>query len=312
MNEKEKTTDVTAQQTDVSFLALNMGCESQGEPPGNTKQPVSRRAQSTQYYRWQFTLKYDDTLNESQLSQHLKDFCKEFYFQLEKGKEGEYLHWQGCFSLIMKERFETVKNHFPNTIHLEKAQNWFKLKNYSNKDETRVKGPFTHESVFVKVIEELRPWQVELWNLLQQEPEDRKILWIYDKSGNSGKTAFCKWAMVKHHATFIQNGKKADMVYAIKDPKIVLINFSRTNESHVNYDAIESVKDGILYSPKYESHAKIFNSPHVVIFSNFKPEIHSMSQDRWELYNLDLEKSTNLRKVNIINSRVRSDSEESL
>jgi len=75
---------------------------------------------------------------------------------------------------------------------------------------------------------------------------------------------------IKHKATVLNNGAFNDIAMALpNDPKIVIFNFSRGLEERVNYNAIEAVKDGLIFSGKYESKTKIFNSPHVVIFCNF-------------------------------------------
>lgn len=89
--------------------------QSQPEPGGNTKTPGK---QSNQYYRWIATWHNED-ITLIQLSQHLKNFCKEYFGQLERGEKSGKLHWQFCFSLKTKERMSTVKNHFSNDIHLE-------------------------------------------------------------------------------------------------------------------------------------------------------------------------------------------------
>ena len=36
----------------------------------------------------------------------------------------------------------------------------------------------------------LRPWQKDLFTIFQCSPDDRTVMWIYDKSGNTGKCWF--------------------------------------------------------------------------------------------------------------------------
>lgn len=57
-------------------------------------------------------------------------------------------------------------------------------------------------------------------------------------------------------------------------------------ENYVSYEAIESVKDGIFFSGKYESGMTIFNQPHIICFANFAPDIGKMSSDRWKIFEL--------------------------
>lgn len=250
---------------------------SQSEPVGNTKTTVSTH----QLYRWFFTLKAE-AIQLSQLFEVLKEISKYFTFSLEKGKEGGYEHYQGCFSLYNKERFHTVKNHFPPSVHLEGCKDWYAARNYCSKDDTHIAGPWTEKSNMCKILKVLRPWQADLeQELVMSNSDDRHILVYIDKEGGKGKSQFCKYMAVKHNAIVLQNGAKKDLAYCLDNPKIVLFNLSRDTEMRLNYDAIESIKDGMIFSPKFESKMKLFDSPHVVIFSNFDLDYNRMSKDRW-------------------------------
>lgn len=261
------------------------------EPSGNTDtlgDSKSNSSKNYQVYRWQFTLKREGA-NVSQLLSTLREWCKQFTFQGEKGGLTEYEHWQGCFSLKVKHRMSEVKNMLGwSSIHLEPAHNWFALRNYCSKEETRTTQTYTEKTTIIKTIEVLRPWQEEVRGELLKQPDERTIRWIWCKEGNSGKTVFAKFLAVHHEACVFNNGKCADLAHALpEDPRIVLFNLSRTIEGHVNYGAIESIKDGLIFSAKYDSKMKLFNCPHVVIFANFAPDYESMSADRWVVTQLD-------------------------
>ena len=62
---------------------------------------------------------------------------------------------------------------------------------------------------------------------------------------------------------------------------VVLFDIPRDNGNKISYKSIESIKNGVVYSPKYESKHKLFNSPHVICFANCLPEVEKMSDDRW-------------------------------
>jgi len=274
---------------------------SQREPGGNTKTPgkSTRKPCGTQYYRWQFTLKatLDDpndpvgikhNIGPESIFKNLVNFCKEFYYQLEEGADG-YLHYQGCFSLINKHRMNEVKNIIGwNNVHLEKALNWHALKNYCVKHESRVKGPWSHNTKWIKILEELAPWQEGIRHLIDRPCLDyRTIYWFWEPIGGIGKTQFCKWCSVALGATILRGGGLKDIAFALPDaPEIVIFDLPRTLEDRVNYEAIESVKDGMIFCAKYESKMKIFNSPHVVIFANFQPDRNMLSKDRWHIVRL--------------------------
>jgi hypothetical protein len=260
-----------------------MSQESQEKPGGNTNTPGSRN----QLYRWFLTIPYEE-ITASQLSQHLLTFCKKFTFQAEEGKSG-YKHWQCEISLKSKEYFQSVKNLIGiDKAHIEPTKDYFSAKNYCSKEETRIEGPYDETSTFLKIITELRIWQQQIINIIKNEPDDRTINWFWEKKGLAGKTQLCKYLIVHHKAQCIGSCKSADMAYAINNPKIVVINLTRTSEEHVNYGALEAIKDGLIFSSKYESGVKIFNSPHIFVFANYPPDTSTMSEDRWNIVDISI------------------------
>lgn len=260
-------------------------------PGGNTKSP-GPKAPDHAAYRWCFTLKSDGMSQLCQLFHSLTESCKKFQFQLERGEKKEseaegYLHWQGCFSLKIKHRMHEVKNLLGyNTMHLEACKNWYASLAYTSKDSTRVAGPWNEKSTLVKTIEVLRPWQARLEAECLSEPDDRHIHWIVDDGGNNGKTVWAKYMAVRHGATVLTNGKTADLAYICDDPKIVIFNLARSAEDRFNYQALESIKDGMILSAKYESKMKLFNPPHVIVLANWRPDITELSMDRWIITNM--------------------------
>lgn len=255
-----------------------MSQKSQKKSGGNTRSP------SFQAYCWVFTLPM--TLSAEQLSQHLQGFCKKFYFQGEKGEETGYLHWQGCFSLKKKEYFKTVVNMMPCIGHIEPCKDWFAAMKYAQKDETRIEGPFDHTSVFLDRLsfDKLYPWQKELVELTQTKPDDRKILWICS-DGNHGKTAIARYLLITNRSkvAYFNSGKNSDIAFAYNKEPVVIFNFPRSKEGFISYDAMEGLKDGLLFSPKYESNTKVFNSPHVIVLANFYPDTTRLTSDRWDI-----------------------------
>lgn len=271
--------------------------KSQHESGGNTKTPDSttRTYAGHQCYRWGFTLKatYGEphepkTIDPQTVYTNLTPFCKEFYYQLELSETG-YLHYQGCLSLHTKHRMQEVKNILGwNDVHLFHPMNWFALKNYCTKGDTREAGPWSHTSNWIRTITNLYPWQSEVADMIKIEcNDDRSVYWYWEATGKWGKSQFCKWAAVHLGATILRGGALRDIARSIPDqPKIIMFDFTRTVEDRVNYEAIEACKDGMIFSAKYESKMKIFNSPHVVIVANFHPDETCLSLDRWKIKRL--------------------------
>lgn len=151
---------------------------------------------------------------------------------------------------------------------------------------------------FIKVTEKvtvstnivtLRDWQQELYNLLQLDPNDRQIIWMYDYVGNAGKSSFVRYYMKNHPDDCIQlSGRVSDMQYTYCGERVVFFDISRTQADHMDhlYDFAEQLKNGMFHSSKYQGQMKVFNHPHVVFFANCKPELQKWSDDRCILITL--------------------------
>lgn len=257
----------------------------QEKPVGNTK-PTGLKYQM---YRYCITLPHEELTEPAKLSLHLKNIgCKSFTFQLEKGEKSEFLHWQIELSLKHKEYFSEFKNLFGfNKAHIEPTKDYFAAKAYCSKETTRVMGPFNEKTDFLTYITVLRQWQKDLEAELLIPPEyfSRKIIWYYDNSGSMGKSEFCRRMGILHKASLVtgkQNGK--DVAFYIgEDPKIILFDLERGDSCRFDYHMIQYLKNGQIFSPKYESGVKFFNKPHIVIFSNEMPDIDALTHDKWDI-----------------------------
>lgn len=260
---------------------------SQTEPVGNT---ASTGTKNTQKYRWCFTFFVNDDgePSASQLSQLISVHSKEYGFQLEEAPTTKKLHYQGWLSLKNKEYMQTVCNILP-SAHIEPMKDIWKSKKYCSKEESRVAGPWDQTSIFIETIDRnhFYDWQHKCYEILMRKPNNRTIHWVYEPKGNCGKTAFCKYMAVHNGAIVFNNAPTKDIAFALPAaPRIVLFNMSRSSENRFNYNAVEAIKDGLIFSPKYEGRMKIFDSPHVMIFANFEPEYNALSIDRWCIYRI--------------------------
>lgn len=132
----------------------------------------------------------------------------------------------------------------------------------------------------------LRNWQLHLKTILDGEPDDRKIIFVVDTNGNTGKTWFSHY-MIQHSskkAQVLAPGKHADMAFALmNNPDIVIIDAPRSKQGdYLQYDFIEAVKNGYVFSSKYESRYKRFKHPHVVVMMNEPPSDDKLSKDRYQ------------------------------
>jgi len=136
---------------------------------------------------------------------------------------------------------------------------------------------------------ELYGWQLNLKIELETEPDDRKIIFCVDLEGNQGKTWFAKkWCQDHDDSMMIESGKKADMAFSIRtNIRYLFVNCTREQSDYLNYSFLESVKDGLVFSPKYESRVRYLNKLHVVVMMNQRPDMNKLSLDRYVIIDLD-------------------------
>ncbi|MCK5919361.1 MAG: hypothetical protein KAG66_00365 [Methylococcales bacterium] len=129
----------------------------------------------------------------------------------------------------------------------------------------------------------LRSWQHKLMTELMQEPDDRKIIWYCDQTGSCGKTWLTRACFSKFESICFENSKSSDIKHAYNGERIVFFNLTRSQQEHFNYEAMETIKNGIMFSSKYDSAMKIYDHPHMVVMANWLPDTSKLSTDRWSV-----------------------------
>nr|WAE42467.1 MAG: replication associated protein [Cressdnaviricota sp.] len=266
--------------------------QSLSEPERNNNNIVPG-AQTVQRPCWGFTMPEKQKTLKSLMSL-LLSHCKEFEFQLEKGEETGYLHYQGWISLKKKKRWQQIVDIMECDVR-PPSKNAFALKEYCKKNKTRVAGPWNQDTQLIRDrFLEFEPfeWQKEILDIIKQEADDRTLYWRYSPTkGKMGKTLLAKHICIKSKKNIFVSGKSADIKSAIctmqGDPEVVIFYFTKTVEDYVSYEAIESVKDGLFFSGKYESGMKIYDNPHVICLANFKPNKKALMPDRWNIKNIE-------------------------
>lgn len=136
----------------------------------------------------------------------------------------------------------------------------------------------------------LRPWQQRLKDMLDQPADRRKIIFVVDQVGNSGKSWFADWFQKQNETTcqVITPGKRSDMAYMLKPGlKYLFMDAPRSKQSDfIQYDFLEDLKNGRVFSPKYESIMKTYEPIHVVVCMNEAPDRSKLSEDRYEVINI--------------------------
>lgn len=177
--------------------------------------------------------------------------------------------------------------------------NWGKLRNkeaaweYCKKDNDYVTNVIDRQAeLLAKLYDNVKwkDWQQDLLDIINKDPDDRTVVWIWDKDGNIGKSFLCKYLCMKENA-ILANGKGSDIYYQLKTwleeitdsyPRVAVVDVPRGG--NVDYQAIEGLKNGIVNNSKYESGKLIFDRMHVVVFANREPDRMQLSEDRWNVY----------------------------
>jgi len=136
---------------------------------------------------------------------------------------------------------------------------------------------------------ELRPWQRDLDEIINAEPDDRTINFIVDPDGNKGKSWLVRyWFSSRSDIQRLSIGKRDDLAYALDISKrCFLFDIPRTQLEFLQYSVLEQIKDRMVFSAKYESTCKIIqHAAHVFVFTNEEPDMDKMSHDRYNIINI--------------------------
>lgn len=146
----------------------------------------------------------------------------------------------------------------------------------------------------------LRIWQWELIeHCLQLDPDDRHIVFVVDKEGNSGKSWLCRYlhALLPHKICQVLRPEKNKDMALMLDPMsdCILLDVPRevtmdTDKKILQYRLLEEVKDGYVSSSKYRSRKKYMKPCHVIVFMNHDPHPGALSEDRYIIYKITKDK----------------------
>lgn len=136
----------------------------------------------------------------------------------------------------------------------------------------------------------LRRWQVLLNGMLNGPVNDREVIFVVDVVGNTGKTWFAHYYRSLHdHVQVMLPGKKADMAYCLlQDSRVIFMDAPRSKQGEfIQYDFLEEMKNGYVFSGKYESMHKKLAGAHVVVLMNEQPDMSKLSRDRYRIIVVD-------------------------
>lgn len=151
-----------------------------------------------------------------------------------------------------------------------------------------------------------RPCWVELLDQVEHHkcpPRDRKIIWFVD-DGNSGKSNLASYLSRTYTGdtgydwmcmTAIDDEREAYAQVVVArsqgfNCKGFIIDVARAHKYKKKvYAYLESFKNGSFTSTKYQGGNVTFNTPWVIVMSNFWPKVKELTRDRWDIRRINLE-----------------------
>lgn len=130
-------------------------------------------------------------------------------------------------------------------------------------------------------------WQRRLDEDLRGPVDRRKVYWVYGRTGGEGKSYFAlNWRKDGSDTFIVTGGRFADIFYGFMCagcPGVIFFDWARDSEEAFPYKVLENFKNGFFLNTKYETKQVRFDSPHLVVFSNFAPNMEKLSLDRWDI-----------------------------
>jgi len=170
------------------------------------------------------------------------------------------------------------------------------------KAQTRVDGPWSNDTdswidpKYKITDEQLYPWQRQMIDMVTI-PNDRYVDFIYCPVGNKGKSFLTFYLTQNNRAIAIPPVNDAkDLIQSTcdiliaketRDPKLLILDAPRCMKQYkMNgiYQAIETLKNGWAYDFRHHFKQYFFLSPRIIVFSNEKPYLKSLSPDRWKVW----------------------------
>lgn len=215
--------------------------------------------------------------------------CKKWIIGKERGKNG-YEHWQIRVETSSGEFFERWSKVLP-TSHIEKStSDW--TDTYERKE-----GCFWTHADTVEILKVrfgiLNSAQKRIIQTARGQNDRQVDVW-YDPKGNHGKTwlTIHLWergeALVVPRSSTTAEKLSAFVCSAYNGEEFIIIDIPRSRKiTGELYEAIEELKDGLVFDHRYSGKARNVRGAKVIIFTNVKLDEKKLSYDRWRLHGIE-------------------------
>lgn len=259
---------------------------------GNTGSSDDAQKRPNQYIYWSLTWNNYPVETMEIIFPILRSECDWFIIQEELG-ESKTPHLQGTLKLKKKKRLSELKR-IHAQIHWEVTQKIHASAYYCSNIEKRHGKIWTHNFTIPEIIKnDFQPygWQLEIIDIIKENPHPRMIHWYWSKRGGVGKSDIALW-LYDYKNALLCMGKSNDIFHLLSKEKnrrqLIVFDITKDKMEHFQYSTLESIKNGYVVSGKYDSCAVRFNRPHIIVFANTSPDKSRMTEeDRWHIVNIE-------------------------
>ncbi len=249
---------------------------------------IGNTIQSSAKLRWAFTLNNYHEEDVDYLCIVFNNMKARFVFGEEGGGEEKTPHLQGQVTFKKRKRLSALRKIDPR-IHWEATRNECASIDYCQKEGGKVHTNIRLENADARLRIVWKPWQEAILKLVQTVPDSRTVHWYWEPTGNVGKSFLTKYLVQRFNALVV-SGKANDIFHQFAKREedgiattIAVLDIPRCSMGFISYQAIESIKNGLITSGKYEGGQWIIDPCHVICFSNERPRYEAMSADRWNV-----------------------------